>query len=153
MRLTQRTDYALRVLMHLSVRPGVTRVGEIADRFRISENHVMKVAQELARAGWVVAQRGRGGGLRLAVEPGAIKVGDVVRRFEPDFQLVECFDPVENECVVTKACGLRMTLHQALDLFFERLDGVTLADVTANQAPLAGLLRIEPLDATARATQ
>ena len=142
MRLAQRTDYALRVLMHLAVDEETATVGAIAGRFGISEHHIMKVAQELARAGWIEAQRGRGGGLRLAASAGEVSVGDVVRRFEPDFRLVECFDPGVNDCVITRGCGLRSTLGQALDLFFERLDEVTLADVTGNRRQLAALLQI-----------
>jgi len=143
MRLTQRTDYALRVLMHLAVKRDVVSVGEVATRFGLSQHHVMKVAQELARAGWVEAQRGRGGGLTLAVEPKALRIGDVVRRFEPDFRLVECFDPAVNDCVITPACRLRGTLERALTMFLECLDAVTLADLMTEREALAGLLQIK----------
>jgi Rrf2 family nitric oxide-sensitive transcriptional repressor len=143
MRLTQRTDYALRVLMHLAVKGDAASVGDIAARFRLSPHHVMKVAQELAKAGWVDAQRGRGGGLTLAVEPRTVKIGDVVRRMEPDFRLVECFEPAVNHCVVTKACRLRGVLEQALELFLRRLDAVTLADLMEDRRALAKLLHIK----------
>ncbi len=143
MRLAHRTDYALRVLMHLAVSGEGASVGAIASRFGLSAHHVMKVAQELVRAGWVDAQRGRGGGLKLAVEPRQLKIGDVVRRLEPDFRLVECFDPAENECIVTKACRLRGVLEQALELFLGRLDSVTLADLMQDRRGLAKLLRIK----------
>ena len=142
MRFAQRTDYALRVLMHLALTEEVTSVGEIASRFRISENHVMKVAQELARAGWVEAQRGRGGGLRLAVPVDGVTVGAVVRRFEPDFRLVECFDASVNDCVITPACALRAKLEQAAGALLAVLDDVTLEDVTHNRRHLSTLLQI-----------
>ena len=143
MRLTQRTDYALRVLTHLAVKRDVVSVGEVATRFGLSQHHVMKVAQELARAGWVEAQRGRGGGLTLAVEPKALKIGDVVRRFEPDFRLVECFDPAANDCIITQACRLRGTLERAMAAFLECLDAVTLADLMDDRPALAQLLQIK----------
>lgn len=143
MRLTQRTDYALRVLMHLAVAGDVVSVRDIAERFRLSPHHVMKVAQELAKGGWVDAQRGRGGGLTLAVEPWTIKIGDVVRRMEPDFRLVECFEPTGNDCVVTRACRLRNVLEQALGLFLGCLDAVTLADLMEDRRALARLLHIK----------
>lgn len=143
MRLTQRTDYALRVLMHLAVTEEVVSVGEVSARFGLSQHHVMKVAQELARAGWVDAQRGRRGGLTLAVEPKSLKIGDVVRRFEPDFRLVECFDPTVNDCIITQACRLRGTLERALTAFLEYLDAVTLADLMDDRPALAQLLQIE----------
>ena len=143
MRLTQRTDYALRVLMYLAVTGKAASVGDIAARFRLSPHHVMKVAQDLANAGWVAARRGRGGGLKLAIEPRTLKIGDVVRRIETDFRLVECFDPAVNDCAVTKACRLRGVLEQALELFLGRLDAVTLADLMEDRRALAKLLRIK----------
>ena len=143
MRLTQRTDYALRMLMYLATNGEVASVGDIAARFRLSPNHVMKVAQELAKAGWVEAQRGRGGGVALAVDPRTLKIGDVVRRMEPDFRLVECFEPTGNDCVVTRACRLRGVIEQALELFLGRLDAVTLADLMEDRRALAKLLHIK----------
>ena len=143
MRLTQRTDYALRMLMYLAINREVASVGDIAARFRLSPHHVMKVAQDLAKAGWVATQRGRGGGLTLAIEPRTLKIGDVVRRMEPDFRLVECFEPAVNDCVVTKACRLRSVLDQALELFLGRLDAVTLADLMEDRRSLAKLLHIK----------
>jgi Rrf2 family nitric oxide-sensitive transcriptional repressor len=103
----------------------------------------MKVAQELAKAGWVEAQRGRGGGIALAVKPQTLKIGEVVRRMEPDFRLVECFEPADNDCAVTKACRLRGVLEQALELFLGRLDAVTLADLMEDRRALAKLLQIK----------
>ena len=145
MRLTQRTDYALRVLMHLAATEEVVPVGDVSARFGLSQHHVMKVAQELARAGWVEAQRGRGGGVMLAVKPKDLKIGDVVRRFEPDFRLVECFDPTVNDCLITQACRLRGTLERAVTAFLECLDAVTLADLMDDRQALVELLQIQTL--------
>jgi Rrf2 family nitric oxide-sensitive transcriptional repressor len=92
MRLTAYTDYSLRVLMRLALRPQeLTTIADIARAYRISEHHLMKVVHQLGRAGYIETVRGRGGGLRLARDPTAIWLGDVVRRTEPDLDLVECF--------------------------------------------------------------
>ena len=93
MRLTVYTDYALRLLMYLALKEdGLATIAEIADRYRISRNHLMKVAYELGLAGYVETVRGRGGGLRLAKPPESIWLGDVVRHTEQDMVLVPCFD-------------------------------------------------------------
>lgn len=143
MRLTQKTDFAMRVLMYLTVQAEVATVPEIASRFDISENHVMKVAHELSRAGWVQTRRGRGGGLTLAIEPKVLRIGDVVRHFEPDFRLVECFDPELNTCILTKACELEKVMRHALELVLDYLDTVTLADLTQDSKNLGQLMQIE----------
>jgi Rrf2 family nitric oxide-sensitive transcriptional repressor len=130
MRLTLHTDYALRLLMLLAMEPDALHtIEEAARRYRISRNHLMKVTQTLAQAGFVESLRGRGGGLRLACPPGAIGLGDVIRATEDNFALVECFERSRNTCVIACACGLRGPLHEALAAFLAVLDGYTLADL------------------------
>lgn len=133
MRLTLHTDYALRLLMLLALEPeALHTIEEIASRYDISRNHLMKVTQTLAGAGFVDSLRGRGGGLRLAKPAGEIILGDVVRATEDGFNLVECFDRKSNTCVVAPVCGLRGPLEEALLAFLAALDGYSLADLVAN---------------------
>lgn len=135
MRLTMYTDYGLRTLIYLalhpvgsSVRP--TTVREIAEAYDISRNHLVKVAQKMVHEGYVEAARGRSGGIRLAMLPERIVVGDVVRRMEEDLRVVECFD-ASGSCCLGPACTLKHALRQALDAFLHVLDGYTLADLCA----------------------
>ncbi len=80
MQLTLQADYAMRLLLALATEPGRQRsVADLAAELRVSQNHLAKVAQLLIRQGYLVSARGRSGGVRLAREPQAIKVGDVVR--------------------------------------------------------------------------
>lgn len=142
MRLTMYTDYALRVLMYLgSKKPGeLSTIQGISDAYGISKNHLMKVTHELGRMGYVETVRGRGGGVRLAVSPEEINIGTVVRQTEDDFNLVECFNPTANQCVLSPICGLRGALHQALLAYLAVLDRHTLADFLINKEDLAALL-------------
>src|SRR4051812_5945520 len=99
MRLTLYTDYSLRVLLYLVLDRGRTAtISEIASSYGISRNHLVKVVNNLVRLGYVSSTRGRSGGLRLSGEPSAVSIGEVVRRTEHDFQLVECFEPETNTC-------------------------------------------------------
>ena len=135
MRLTFHTDYALRLLMLLALEPQrLHTIEDVARRYGVSRNHMMKVAQTLTQAGFVETVRGRGGGLRLAHSAAAINVGAVVRATEEGFALVECFDGARNLCVVTPECGLRGLLHEALRAFLAVLDGKSLADLTGRSA-------------------
>jgi Rrf2 family nitric oxide-sensitive transcriptional repressor len=129
MRLTNFSDYALRVLMYAAVqRDRLITIEETADIFGISRAHLMKVANQLTRAGYLKAIRGRSGGLQLAKRPDRIKLGDVLRTTEPDFALVECFTP-DSQCLITSSCGLRGVLKEALAAFIKTLDCYTLADL------------------------
>lgn len=130
MRLTLYTEYALRVLIYLGLkRDELSTIREIADRYRISENHLMKIVFNLAKDGYVETVRGRQGGMRLAKTPAAIKVGEIVRRYEDGMRLVECFDMTTNTCPIAGVCGLAGIFDEALDSFLSALDSKTLADV------------------------
>ena len=133
MRLTQFSDYALRTLLYLRVHADrAIPLPEIARAYGISYHHLVKVAGTLVEMGLGAAMRGRAGGFRLAKEPQDINVGAVIRRTEPDFYLVECFDGTTDRCPITPACKLRSILMEAERSFLEVLDRHTLADFPAD---------------------
>ena len=153
MRLTLHTDYALRLMMLLAMEPDHRHtIEEVARRYGISRNHLMKVAQTLVQAGFIGALRGRGGGLRLELPASAINLGAVVRATEDSFALVECFDRERNTCVVSPACGLRGPLDEALRAFLAVLDRYSLADLVANPGSVRRMRRLlsDPLAIGAR---
>ncbi|MFG6176485.1 Rrf2 family transcriptional regulator [Halomonas sp. THAF12] len=143
MHLTNFTDYSLRVLIYLAVK-GERRstISEIAERFDISRNHLMKVVQELNRLGYLTAIRGKHGGLLLGRAPADICLGALVRDTERDLGLVECFGD-RNACVISPACRLKSVLGEALGAFLAVLDRYTLADMLGPQrTDLERLLRL-----------
>jgi Rrf2 family nitric oxide-sensitive transcriptional repressor len=145
MRLTTYTDYALRVLMYLATKDGGhATVSEVAACYGISRHHLVKVVHRLGALDYVSTARGKGGGVILANAPEEIFLGDVLRDFEEDTALVECFrSGGENGCRIAPACRLSGALRDALDAFFASLDRVTLADITARPAKLAELLGVK----------
>lgn len=139
MRLTRHTDYALRALIHLAAHPrNFASIAEISTAFGVSENHMMKVVQGLAGAGFIETTRGRNGGLRLARRPEDIGVGDVVRRMEESLELVEC-----GSCPIAPACGLTGVLNEALGAFLGVLDRYSLADLIVKRRRLVSILGLE----------
>lgn len=146
MRLTEYTDYTLRVLMYCAAnRHALITIGELAERHNLSKNHLMKVVNDLARQGLLETTRGRGGGLRLLKEPHDVRIGDVVRACETDFRLVECFDPDTNLCTLTPSCRLKQLFDSALRAYFRELDGATLADITPLPAEPAQIVVSAPM--------
>lgn len=132
MRLTQWTDYTLRVLMYCAATQGREQpvtITEVAEGYGISRSHLMKIVQELAAQGLLETTRGRGGGMRLMKAPAEINLGAVVRQTETDFHLVECFDPNVNQCRLSGNCRLKGVLGDAINAYLAVLDGVTLADL------------------------
>ena len=139
MRLSEYTDYTLRVLMYCAAhRDRLVTIGELAEQHGLSKNHLMKVVNDLARQGLLETTRGRGGGLRLLAEPERIRIGDVVRATETDFRLVECFEPTTNACTLSPSCRLKHLFGEALAGYFRALDGATLADMTRGLSSATG---------------
>jgi len=134
MRLTQWTDYTLRVLMYCAAsqaREQPVTITEIADSHGISRSHLTKIVHQLGAQGLLETTRGRGGGMRLSQSAAQIRIGTVVRQTETDFAMVECFEPGNTQCVLQRNCRLKGLLHQATEAYLAELDAVTLADLVA----------------------
>jgi Rrf2 family nitric oxide-sensitive transcriptional repressor len=141
MQLTYYTDYSLRVLMYLAIRRDrIANISEIADRYEISRNHLVKVVHNLSRGGFIKSYRGKGGGIELARAPGQINIGEVVRYTEGPLKPVECFDVERNRCIITDVCGLAGVIAEACDSFFSTLDRYTLADLVKRRDRLGKVL-------------
>ncbi len=137
MRLTQWTDYSLRVLMYCAqceAQQSVANIQAIADQHGISKSHLTKIVMTLAADGYLQTSRGRGGGIRLGRPASQIVLGEVVRKTETDFQMVECFGERLSNCALLPNCHLKKVLAEALEAFFAKLDGMTLADLM-NKTP------------------
>ncbi len=129
MNITRYTDYSIRVLIYLALKgEEMSTIGEIADRYQISKNHLMKIVQQLNSKGYVVATRGKNGGLRLKNKPSDINIGGLVRDIEQDLNLVDCFADGSN-CVITPGCQLKNIFAEALLAFFAKLDEYYLSDL------------------------
>jgi Rrf2 family nitric oxide-sensitive transcriptional repressor len=130
LRLTLYTDYSLRALLYLANKEDeIVTITELADFYKISRNHLVKVVHNLGLNGYLLTTRGRNGGLKLARPAKEILIGDVVRSTEPDFDLLECFNPATDQCVITRSCSLKGVLFNAQASFLGILDKYTLADV------------------------
>jgi Rrf2 family nitric oxide-sensitive transcriptional repressor len=139
MQLSRYTDYAIRVMLHVGSRQdnGLSSIAEIASVYDISRNHLMKVVQDLGRAGYLETVRGRNGGLRLGRPADQIRIGEIVRHTETGFDLVDCSD-----CLIAPACTLPTILNEATQAFLAVLDRYTLADVLVKKIDLRRLFGV-----------
>ncbi|MDE1467646.1 Rrf2 family transcriptional regulator [Aurantiacibacter sp. D1-12] len=142
MRITTYSDYSLRLLMLLAIEEErLVTISEVAEAYDISRAHIMKVAHQLGIAGLVETVRGRSGGLRLAKPPEVIRIGEVLRLTEPDFDMVPCFE-APDMCRITSGCLLKNALGEATSAYLGVLDRYTLADLVADQRALKALLAV-----------
>ena len=133
MQMNLRTDYALRMLMALAAKEEVVSIDSLAEHYDISRNHLAKVAQDLAAAGFIETQRGRGGGVRLARAPSDICIGHVVRSLENTEGFVACMGG-KADCAIDGVCGLKPALAGALEAFMAHLDQFNLAQITGDRS-------------------
>lgn len=137
LRLTQYSNFTLRILQLVALRaPEIVTVDDVARAHRISKAHLVKVAGELARRGYIETIRGRRGGMRLARRAEEITVGEIIRWTEAPLELVECFNPETNTCPLLGLCHLSRGLHRALRAFLSVLDDMTIADIALNRTTL-----------------
>ena len=130
MRLTTFTDYGLRMLMRLASEPGrAFSTADLAEEFGLSRNHLAKIMQHLARAGFVETRRGGGGGAVLARPADRIRLGNVIDLLEEGQPLVECFGTDGGDCSIDGQCRLKARLRSAERAFLADLDRSTLADI------------------------
>ncbi len=148
MQLNRSTDIALRVLMYTAAKDGRRTIDELADALAVPRHHLAKVVQRLQRLGLLTTVRGRGGGVELEPTARRIGVGTVVRRLEPDDEVVQCDDP---PCPLRGQCRLRSAFRRAHEAFLRSLDEVTLADlVDGETGPVLLTIGLSPGDPGAR---
>ncbi|OUR93500.1 Rrf2 family transcriptional regulator [Halobacteriovorax marinus] len=142
MRLTNFTDYSLRVLIYLAVKGDeLSTVSEISGKYDISNNHLVKVVHNLSKMGIINTYKGKSGGINLALEPSKLNIGKLIRELEEDSPLVECFSDKGN-CKLNPACKLKAALSLAKKSFYETLETFTLADMVKNKANLKSSLSL-----------
>ncbi|MFU8882172.1 MAG: RrF2 family transcriptional regulator [Rhodobacterales bacterium] len=142
MRITKRTNLAIRVLMYCAANEDrlVTKA-EIARCCNTSENHLAQVINQLAQMGYLRTQRGRKGGLQLGHAMADIRIGDVFRALESQVPIAECFADLDNTCPLIDACRLKIAVADAAEAFYAHLDEITLDALVCGNTRLLEIMQ------------
>lgn len=139
MKLSLYTDYSLRVLLYLGANQGRrTTMGEIAERYGISHEHLRKVVHLLGKLGYIETYRGKSGGFELKLDPVRINIGEVIEATEPRQRVIDCSS---QPCILTSACSLQSMLGKAEQAFYDSLKMYSLADILKNRRTREILVR------------
>ncbi|MBT8342837.1 MAG: Rrf2 family transcriptional regulator, partial [Desulfatitalea sp.] len=87
-----------------------------------------QLIRPLRKAGFVTSSRGPRGGYAFAKDPSHITIGDIVRMFEGQSDLVDCVG-TPHACAKAGECRVRLVWQEATAALFEKLDGVSIADL------------------------
>ena len=143
MKISTFSDYCLRILIFLAVtRDRNVSAREISEYYNVSFHHIAKASKWLTREGYLIAIKGKGGGLQLSRAPEDIAIGSVIRKAEDGIGMVECMRK-DGKCAIHGACGLQTILKKAQDQFYKTLDEFSLADTTKNQKGIVQLLELD----------
>ena len=130
MKLLTRSRYGARILVDLARHngQGPVQIGEISKRQDISVKYLEQLIRPLKQASMVTSVRGPKGGHLLAKNPEEISLGQIVRLFEGQSELVECISNPE-KCSMSHDCQVRLAWGDATRVLYEKLDNTTIADL------------------------
>ncbi|MGD8765080.1 MAG: Rrf2 family transcriptional regulator [Desulfobacteraceae bacterium] len=130
MKLSTRSRYGTRILVDLARHndQGPVQIGEISKRQDISVKYLEQLIRPLKQANLVESVRGPKGGHMLAKNPEEITLGQIVRLFEGQSDLVECVSNPE-KCNMADDCQVRLAWRDATRVLYEKLDSTTIADL------------------------
>jgi Rrf2 family protein len=130
MRVSRQADYAIRVVMDLTVNEDA-RIREIAARQGLSPAYVGRISQVLAKAGVVTTKRGRLGHLRLSCDPKDISLLEVVEAVDGPLQLDRCL-LAPAKCGREHLCPVYKIGHEILLNSMARLRSTTFDDLKSS---------------------
>lgn len=140
-RPSTRARYALRAMIELSLREGTEPVSlrEIARAQRLSPKYLEQLAIALKRAGLVEAERGSGGGYKLARPGEQVTVREIVEAVDSPLHLLECLRS-SDACDRAGACAAQRLWSRVGQAVAEVLSETTVADLRDEQrAAMAGV--------------
>jgi len=141
MKINAHTDFLYRSLIYVALHPDrLVTAREIAEAYGLSINHIAKVCQDLIRHGFLAGQRGRGGGVRLAIPAEKIHLGDLIYLGESKPAVIDCNAGIGGQCKIAPACRLKGVFAKAQRAFLAELNAYTLADMVT-QPKMANQLK------------
>ena len=130
MKLSTRSRYGTRLLVDLARAQdkGPVQISEISNRQNISVKYLEQLIRPLKQVGLVTSVRGPKGGHLLTKNPEEISLGQIVRIFEGQSELVECVSSPER-CPMSDECRVRLAWQEATQALYKCLDATTIADL------------------------
>jgi Rrf2 family protein len=130
MKLSTRSRYSIRILVELArhTPDKPVQVSTISQRQGISMKYIELLIRTLKKAHLINSVRGAKGGHMLTTSASDITLGRIVRLFEGQTDLVACVGSPE-KCARAVQCKVRDIWVEATQALFEKLDGITIADL------------------------
>jgi Rrf2 family transcriptional regulator, iron-sulfur cluster assembly transcription factor len=138
MQLTQKGDYAVRVMLDLAAqRAGASvRTTDLSRRTGVPRPYLAKVIQALVQAGLIRTQRGALGGVSLVAEPRTVTLRQVIEAVEGPIYLNRCLIR-RGLCPRDRICPAHPVWARVQSILLRELDAVSIGDLTRpGESPL-----------------
>lgn len=119
-------------------------MGEISKKQGIPVKYLEQLIRILKQAKLVQSVRGPKGGHILKKKPSEITLGQLVRLFEGQTELVVCISEPE-KCLMSDDCRVRLAWMKATQALYSMLDDITIADIMQTDPSSAAAKKIDPL--------
>jgi len=132
MKLSSRTDYALRALFTLVEAEGKQLVStrQLAERNDIPKKFLEQILMEMKLKGWIASVTGKHGGYRLGKPAGQITMGEVIRHFDGNLAPIACVSATGYKCCSQeKVCRFRRLFLDIRNYVSRSMDEATLEAV------------------------
>jgi len=127
--ITRDTDYALRALCYIAKhKKKVVSAGTLTSELRIPRPFLRKILQILNKKGLLKSYKGKGGGFTLAIDSGNIHLIDLMKVFQGEFSLNECFLK-KFACPNTKTCILKKKIDGIQNYIVSQLQSISLKTI------------------------
>lgn len=132
MKLSKKSDYALRALIYLALNHpnDSAQIKEISAREKLPTKFLENILLTLRKAGILYSKMGLKGGYALARPPEKITMGEVVRALDGTLAPMSCVSLVEYErCSEETTCAIKSVMEDVRNAIARVLDETTLADL------------------------
>ncbi len=140
MKISTKGRYALRVMLDLAINNTGEYIPlkEVSKRQGITVKYLEQIIPQLKKAGFLKSTRGNSGGYKLAKEPKAYVVGDILRTMEGSLAPVSCLEDEENMCAMSDVCTTLSFWKGLEKVITDYVDNITLQDLLDHHNEMAG---------------
>ncbi len=131
MRITQESDYALRIITAMALHGDIIDAGTISEHTSVTQRFALKILHKLVKGEIISSYKGAKGGYKLAKSPDTITLKSVIELIDGPIAIAKCVDSAE-QCSLNcdkAACAYHHIFDSISIDIAKRLENITISDV------------------------
>ncbi|MBU0462723.1 MAG: Rrf2 family transcriptional regulator [Proteobacteria bacterium] len=139
MQISYKTDYALKVILHLSGNypRKMDHIKDIAKKQDIPKKFLEQVLLSLKKGGFVMSKKGPNGGYFLKMPPEDISIGDIIKYMNGFISPISCIEPGnETNCEFSSFCVFKPVFCEVENAILNIIDNKNFKDLLIEEKRL-----------------